>query len=146
MHAFKHKQDIKAERPPLHTQLIRLIILHDVHLRASQQPLLHATGHTAEGDEHDGVPAAGGMPQASDELGSMLVITSKSKLKSFVFNPAAAKGALGQLALGLANNSVEVRVAAVTGTRCCRHKVVTLQVTTVTVWADSYTGLGCQLG
>jgi hypothetical protein len=63
----------------------------------------------ADADDHDDATAAAA-PQASDELGSLLVLTSKHKLKSFAFNPAGGhKGSLGQLVLGLSNNSVEVR-------------------------------------
>jgi len=51
--------------------------------------------------------------QASDEFGSLLVLTAKHKLRSFAFSPAAHRGATptttAQLALGLTNNSVEVR-------------------------------------
>jgi hypothetical protein len=46
--------------------------------------------------------------QASDEIGSLLVMTLKHKLRSFAFSPLAPKGCTAQLALGLANNSVEV--------------------------------------
>lgn len=66
-------------------------------------------------------------PQASDEIGSLLVMTLKHKLRSFVFSPHTPKGCTGQLALGLANNSVEVRMwglllsARVAG-RCCMFK------------------------
>ncbi|KAF6255140.1 WD40-repeat-containing domain protein [Scenedesmus sp. NREL 46B-D3] len=57
-------------------------------------------------EQHDAAAAA---PQASDELGSLLVLTSKHKLKSFAFSPARSRrGGLGQLALGLSNNSIEV--------------------------------------
>jgi hypothetical protein len=48
--------------------------------------------------------------QASDEIGSLLVMTLKHKLRSFAFSPSHPKGATAQLALGLTNNSVEVRV------------------------------------
>jgi hypothetical protein len=38
------------------------------------------------------------------------VLTSKHKLKSFAFNPVGGqKGNLGQIVLGLSNNSIEVR-------------------------------------
>ena len=41
----------------------------------------------------------------------MLVLTSKHKLRSFAFSPAGGhKGHLGEVALGLSNNSVEVRL------------------------------------
>ena len=49
-------------------------------------------------------------PQASDEVSSLCVMTLKHKLRSFAFSPAAPRkpGCSGTLALGLANNSVEV--------------------------------------
>lgn len=48
--------------------------------------------------------------QASDEMGSLLVMTMKHKLRSFAFSPLTPKGCTAQLALGPANNSVEVGV------------------------------------
>jgi hypothetical protein len=64
----------------------------------------------AEAEEHHEAAAAAA-PQASDELGSLLVLTSKHKLKSFAFNPAGGqKGNVGQIVLGLSNNSIEVRL------------------------------------
>lgn len=68
--------------------------------------------HDEEDDEADAAAAGGSddaAVQASDEVGSLLVLISKHKLKSFCFNPAGgAKGCLGQIALGLSNNSIEV--------------------------------------
>lgn len=60
-------------------------------------------------------------PQASDEFGSLLVMTAKHKLRSFAFSPAAHRGVpstTAQLALGLTNNSVEVCVCV--GGGCLR--------------------------
>jgi hypothetical protein len=104
-----------------------LHMLHRLHLLKDICLLLFCTlnRHTAAGqaaaaaadeaDDHDDAAAAAAAPQASDELGSVLVLTSKHKLKSFAFSPAGAhKGSLGQLALGLSNNSVEVRGVAFT--------------------------------
>jgi hypothetical protein len=73
-----------------------------------------AGGHHADEDQdEEGGAAAGGagpeVLQGSDEMGQLLLVTSKHKLKSFAFCPVAVKGCLGQVALGLANNSVEVR-------------------------------------
>lgn len=53
-------------------------------------------------------PVCASCLQASDEIGSLLVMTLKHKLRSFAFCPTTPKGCTGQLALGLANNSVEV--------------------------------------
>lgn len=53
--------------------------------------------------------------QASDEMGSLLVMTLKHKLRSFAFCPTHPKGATAQLALGLTNNSVEVRLVGRAG-------------------------------
>eukprot|EP00775_Hariotina_reticulata_P013414 gene13414-13542_t len=71
--------------------------------------------HVCEDDDDDeeggAAGAEGGSPevlQASDEMGQLLLVTSKHKMKSFSFCPVAVKGCLGQVALGLANNSVEV--------------------------------------
>ena len=67
-------------------------------------------------DDHHGDESA---VAASDEMGSMLLITAKHKVRSFAFAPAATaagggggggnrKGSLGQVVLSLANNSLEV--------------------------------------
>eukprot|EP00878_Enallax_costatus_P039098 GHUV01044628.1.p1 GENE.GHUV01044628.1~~GHUV01044628.1.p1 ORF type:complete len:126 (+),score=59.40 GHUV01044628.1:361-738(+) len=67
-----------------------------------------------DSDDEDADPAgsAAAAVQASDEIGSMLIVQSKHKLKSFCFNPAGGpKGYLGQIALGLSNNSIEVWIA-----------------------------------
>jgi hypothetical protein len=70
--------------------------------------------------------AAAAAPQASDEMGSLLVLTSKHKLKSFAFNPAGGhKGNLGQMVLGLSNNSIEVRL----GAKCFQISIVELSLT-----------------
>lgn len=53
--------------------------------------------------------------QGSDEMGSLLVMTLKHKLRSFAFCPTHPKGAATQLALGLTNNSVEVWFAGRAG-------------------------------
>lgn len=38
----------------------------------------------------------------------MQVVRSKHKVRAFVFSPAAKRGGLAQLALSLANNTIEV--------------------------------------
>jgi hypothetical protein len=43
-------------------------------------------------------------------LTSQQVVRSKHKVRAFVFSPAAKRGGLAQLALSLANNTIEVRV------------------------------------
>lgn len=62
-----------------------------------------------EGEEE----GAGGVEalQAGDELAPMLMVVSKHKIKSFAFAPGAGrrKGCVAQVALGLADNTVEVR-------------------------------------
>jgi len=64
-------------------------------------------------EEEGGASGAGALGpdvlQGSDEMGQLTMVTSKHKLKSFAFCPVAVKGCLGQVALGLGNNSVEVR-------------------------------------
>eukprot|EP00879_Flechtneria_rotunda_P014523 GHRR01015177.1.p1 GENE.GHRR01015177.1~~GHRR01015177.1.p1 ORF type:complete len:678 (+),score=232.06 GHRR01015177.1:75-2036(+) len=74
-----------------------------------------AEDDTPGGQQHDeGHGAASGTAaeletlRASDEMGSLYVIMAKHKLKSFSFNPGRLTGCLGQVALGLASNSVEV--------------------------------------
>lgn len=84
----------------------------------------HHDGGDDGGDDDGGGAAVG----ASDELGSLVVVTGRAKLKSFAFCPAPPRGAAAQLALGLANNSVEVRGGApcamrwrfASDRRCCR--------------------------
>jgi U3 small nucleolar RNA-associated protein 12 len=69
----------------------------------------------AAGDDDDGDDGAGAVA-ASDEIGTMLLITGKHKVRSFAFAPKAVaaggssskKASLGQLALSLANNTLEV--------------------------------------
>ena len=65
-------------------------------------------GDADEAGELGGSGAAA--PGASDELGSLVLITSKHKLKSFAFNPTIPSGSsrAAQVVLGLANNSIEV--------------------------------------
>jgi U3 small nucleolar RNA-associated protein 12 len=64
-------------------------------------------GGNEEDEEEEGVAALA----ASDELAPMLMVVSKHKVKSFAFAPADVrrKGCVAQVALGLADNSVEVR-------------------------------------
>jgi U3 small nucleolar RNA-associated protein 12 len=67
-----------------------------------------------EDDDDGGDGAGGGALRASDELAPMLMVVSKHKVKSFAFAPPGArrKGCVAQVALGLADNSVEVRLWA----------------------------------
>ncbi len=68
----------------------------------------------AAGDEGEDGPE---VLRASDELGALLVVATKHKIKSFAFAPpgVAKKGCMAQVALGLANNAVEVSGHCCTG-------------------------------
>ncbi len=79
-----------------------------------------AAGRQEEEDDEEeaeeGEGPAGGVEavQASDELGPLIMVVGKHKVKSFAFAPAEGrrKGGVAQVAMGLADNSVEVG--------CCR--------------------------
>ncbi|KAF8065837.1 wdr3 [Scenedesmus sp. PABB004] len=68
-----------------------------------------APGGQRDGDDDDaGDDAGADAATAGDELGSLLVVTLRHKARSFAFNAAGHRGCLGQVAVGLANNSVEL--------------------------------------
>jgi hypothetical protein len=73
----------------------------------------HSSEEEAEAREEGGGAAQGDALAAADEFAAAHVIVNKHKVRSFAFAPPAAArpgGALGQVAISLANNSIEVCV------------------------------------
>lgn len=71
----------------------------------------HSSEEEAEVHEGEGGAAQGDAPTAADEFAAAQVIVNKHKVRSFAFAPAPAArpgGTLGQVAISLANNSIEV--------------------------------------